>query len=76
MIRLLMEVGLCVADDRFRIPNTFDRSRLQSWALSLHTATTGIAMDRPIRFDLEQGADHLVKFVGYYHAKQTGVTCP
>lgn len=44
--------------------------------MSVHTATTGIAMDRPIHFDIEQDADHIVRFVGFYRAKATGLYCP
>jgi hypothetical protein len=71
-----MKWGRCVADNRFRIPNTLAPASLQSWAMSLHTATTGIAMDRPIHFGVEEGADHLVQFAGFYRAKQSGMTCP
>ena len=63
------------ADDAFKIPNVLMPSDLQSWAMSIHTATTGIAMDRPIHFDVEPGADHLVRFVGFYRAKATGAIC-
>ena len=67
---------MCGADDRFRIPNVLATTNLQSWAMSVHTATTGIAMDRPIHFDIEQDADHLVRFVGFYRAKATGARRP
>jgi hypothetical protein len=60
------------ADDDFCIPNVLPISGLKSWALSIHTATAGIAMDHPIRFGVEEGVDHLVRFVGFYRAKASG----
>jgi hypothetical protein len=59
------------------IPNSLAAFERHSWALSVHTTTGGQAMDYPLKPIAANMTSHLVRFSGYYHAKQSGApgTC-
>ena len=55
-----------------RIPNSLAGFERHSWAMSVHTTAGGQALDRPLRLANDSMASHLVRFSGFYHARQSG----
>eukprot|EP00892_Ulva_mutabilis_P012121 jgi/Ulvmu1/9281/UM050_0030.1 len=55
------------------ITNALEDSARVSWVASLHSVDAGTALDHPLKFDSPSGTDQIIRFTGFYHAKDSGI---
>jgi hypothetical protein len=55
------------------IPNSLATFERHAWAMSVHTTSSGFALDQPLKLASANMTSHVVRWSGYYRAKQSGV---